>query len=46
MMLHAIDLHKSTLEVATMYTDAEEMPRVVRMPTCERALRQWLLSRH
>jgi hypothetical protein len=32
MMLHAIDLNKSTLEVATMYTDGEEVPRVVRMP--------------
>jgi len=50
MMLHAIDLHKRTLEVATMHGDGENVPQVVRMPACERALgsylRQWPLSRH
>ena len=51
MMLHAIDLHKQTLEVATMHaTGAEEEPQVVRMPACERALgsylRQWPASGH
>lgn len=50
MMLHAIDLHKRTLEVATMCADGEGEPRVVRMPACERVLgsylRQWPASRH
>lgn len=50
MMLHAIDLHKRSLEVATMRADGEGEPRVVRMPACERALgsylRQWPSSRH
>jgi transposase len=50
MMLHAIDLHKRSLEVATMCADGEGEPRVVRMPACERALgsylRQWPASRH
>lgn len=50
MMFHSIDLHKRTLEVATMCADGEEEPRVVRMPACERALGsylgQWPLSRH
>lgn len=50
MMLHAIDLHKRSLEVATMHAGTEEVPRVVRMPACERALgsylRQWPLFRH
>jgi transposase len=50
MMLHAIDLHKRSLEVATMRADGEGEPRVVRMPACERALgsylRQWPLNRH
>jgi transposase len=50
MMLHAIDLHKRSLEVATMRADDEGEPRVVRMPACERALgsylRQWPMSRH
>jgi transposase len=50
MMLHAIDLHKRSLEVATMRADGEGEPRVVRMPACERALgsylRQWPASRH
>ena len=50
MMLHAIDLHKRSLEVATMCADGEGEPRVVRMPACERALgsylRQWPVSRH
>ena len=50
MMLHAIDLHKRSLEVATMRADGEGDPRVVRMPACERALgsylRQWPASRH
>jgi len=50
MMLHAIDLHKRSLEVATMRADGEGEPRVVRMPACERALgsylQQWPASRH
>ena len=50
MMLHAIDLHKRSLEVATICAGAEGEPRVVRMPACERALgsylRQWPVSRH
>lgn len=50
MMLHAIDLHKRTLEVATMHAEGEGEPRVVRMPACERALgsylAQWPASRH
>ena len=50
MMLHAIDLHKRSLEVATMCADGEGEPRVVRMPACERALgsylRQWPANRH
>jgi len=50
MMLHSIDLHKRSLEVATMCADGEGEPRVVRMPACERALgsylRQWPASRH
>jgi transposase len=50
MMLHAIDLHKRSLEVATMRADGEGEPRVVKMPACERALgsylRQWPASRH
>ena len=50
MMLHAIDLHKRSLEVATMRAEGEGEPRVVRMPACERALgsylRQWPASRH
>lgn len=50
MMLHAIDLHKRTLEVATIGADGEGKPRVVRMPACERSLSaylgQWPASRH
>jgi hypothetical protein len=32
MMLHAIDLHKRTLEVATLMGGDEGEPQVVRMP--------------
>ena len=50
MMLHAIDVHKDTLEVATMYADGESVLQVVRIPACRRALRsyfaQWPASRH
>lgn len=50
MMLHAIDLHKRTLEVATMPAEGEGEPRVVQMAACERALgsylAQWPASRH
>lgn len=50
MMLHGIDLHKSSLEVATMRADGEEVLREVRLPACERALgsylAQWPLNRH
>jgi transposase len=50
MMLHAIDLHKRTLEVATLMGGDEGEPQVVRMPASERALgsylSQWPASRH
>jgi transposase len=50
MMLHGIDLHKSSLEVATMRADGDVVLREVRLPACERALRsylaQWPLNRH
>ena len=50
MMLHAIDVHKQTLEVATMYADGESVLQVVGIPACKRALRsyfaQWPASRH
>jgi transposase len=50
MMLHSIDLHKRSLEVATMRADGEEVLQVVRMPACERSLGsylgQWPASRH
>lgn len=50
MMLHAIDVHKDTLEVATMYADGESVLQVVRIPASKRALRsylaQWPASRH
>lgn len=50
MMFHAIDLHKRTLEVATLMSGDEGEPRVVQMPATERALgtylAQWPASRH
>lgn len=50
MMLHAIDVHKTTLELATMYADGESVMPVVRIPACKRALRsyfrQWPHARH
>jgi transposase len=50
MMLHSIDLHKLTLEVASMRADGEEVLREARLPACERALgsylAQWPSSRH
>jgi len=50
MMFHAIDLHKRTLEVATLMSGDEGEPQVVQMPACERALgtylAQWPASRH
>ena len=50
MMFHAIDLHKRTLEVATLMGGDDGEPAVVRMPACERALgsylAQWPASRH
>lgn len=50
MMFHAIDLHKRTLEVATLMGGDEGEAQVVRMPASERALgsylAQWPASRH
>lgn len=50
MMLHAIDLHKQTLEVATLMDCGEGEPKVVRMPASERVLgsylAQWPANRH
>jgi transposase len=50
MLYHAIDLHKRTLEAATLMSGDEGGPEVVRMPACERALgtylAQWPASRH
>jgi len=50
MMLHAIDLHKSTIEIATMAADGEKILKETRLPATEKALRaylaQWPASRH
>ncbi|HEX6161703.1 MAG TPA: IS110 family transposase [Thermoanaerobaculia bacterium] len=50
-MLHAIDLHKRVLQVATMHANDEEgRVKETRMPACQRALgsylRQWPGIRH
>lgn len=41
-MLHAIDLHKRVLQVATMRDDGEEVLRESRMPATREALRSYL----
>lgn len=50
MMLHAIDLHKRVLQVATMRDDGEEVLRESRMPATREALRsylkEWPAARH
>lgn len=50
MMLHAIDLHKRVLQVATMRADGEAPVKESRLPATERALvaylRQWPGSRN
>jgi transposase len=50
MMLHAIDLHKRVLQLATMAADGTEVLHEARIPACEQALskylRQWPGCRH
>jgi transposase len=50
MMLHAIDLHKRVLQLATMHADGAEVLHEARIPACEEALsaylRQWPGCRH
>ena len=50
MMLHAIDLHKRVLQVATMRADGEEVLMEARIPASREALgsylAQWPASRH
>lgn len=50
MMLHAIDLHKRVLQLASMRADGHEVLQEARLPATERALRaylaQWPASRH
>ena len=50
MILHAIDLHKRVLQLATMRADGEEVIQEARMPACEHALGtylgQWPGCRH
>lgn len=49
-MLHAIDLHKRVLQLATMRDDGQEVLQEARLPACRNALtaylRQWPGSRH
>lgn len=49
-MLHAIDLHKRVLQLATMRDDGQEVLQEARLPACREALtaylRQWPGSRH
>lgn len=49
-MLHAIDLHKRTLQLASMRADGEEVLREAKLPACPRALaaylNQWPGCRH
>lgn len=42
MMLHAIDLHKRVLQVASMRADGETPVKESRMPASERALGSYL----
>lgn len=42
MMLHAIDLHKRVLQLASMRSDGEEVLQEARLPAREDALRQYL----
>lgn len=42
MLLHGIDLHKSSLEIATMRADGDEVLHEVHLPACERALGSYL----
>lgn len=50
MLLHAIDLHKRVLQVASMRADGEEVLQEARLPASREALRaylaQWPGSRH
>ena len=49
-MLHAIDLHKQTLQIATMCAEGDEILREVRIRACRKLLSeylaQWPASRH
>lgn len=49
-MLHAIDLHKRVLQLATMRDDGQEVLQEARLPACREALTaylmQWPGSRH
>jgi hypothetical protein len=44
MMLHAIDLHKRVLQLATMREDGQEVLQEARMPACRDALTAYLLQ--
>jgi transposase len=50
MMLHAIDLHKRVLQIATMRADGDEILQEVRIRACRKLLSaylaQWPASRH
>lgn len=50
MMLHAIDLHKRVLQIATMRADGDEVLQEVRIRACRKLLStylaQWPASRH
>lgn len=50
MMLHAIDLHKTVLQLASMRADGDQVVRTARLPASPQALRaylaQWPASRH
>ncbi|HYJ79304.1 MAG TPA: IS110 family transposase [Longimicrobiaceae bacterium] len=41
-MLHAIDLHKSVVQIASMCTDGKHVQQQARLQACERALRGYL----
>lgn len=43
-MLHAIDLHKRVLQLATMREDGQEVLQEARMPACREALSAYLLQ--
>jgi len=42
MMLHAIDLHKTVLHIASMAADGKRVQQEARLPTTEQALRKYL----